>query len=222
MPDGNEEDYLDNLLKSISDDQESEKVTESSEEIEERKIKEQVQEALSKANDFEENVNAFDEDMEETISITPEEIAQLAKANADQKDVSDSDQSEIQDTDPNLNDEELDNHINQMLEDVDLSDIDEIDDKSGGMLADINVGDLSQEELDRLSNMNLDDIIEDATSKEVSVNDLFDAEHTDEGQELDGTSDSSLDVKTDEPSELSAAEVLGLQSEQPSEKISEQ
>lgn len=178
MADNKEEDYLDSLLKSMSPDAEGkEPAPEETEEEKERKIiKEMVEEALSKSqeknknkldfDDYEDEFEELKDDESEELSPSPEIVEQNArnKENNDNANVMTDEQR----------DREAEAALDKMLSETDTSEVrqalnnadnkdDEIEDASG----------LSSDELERLSNMGLDNIIEDVTSDKVSVEDLF-------------------------------------------------
>lgn len=179
MADNKEEDYLDSLLKSMSPDaEEKEPEPEETEEEKERKIiKEMVEEALSKSQEKNKNNLDFDDDyedeFEELKDDEPEELPpspEIVEQNARNKENNDNANA--------MSDEQRDREaeaaLDKMLSETDTSEIreslnnadkkdDEIEDASG----------LSSDELERLSNMGLDNIIEDVTSDKVSVEDLF-------------------------------------------------
>lgn len=211
LPDVNEEDYLDNLLKSMSNEQMAEEQI-----TEEQKTEKHKDESI----------------------LTPEEVARMALSNSDNLDVSDADIDMIHDDEQELNDEALDNHIDKMLEDIDASYVSSLAGAEHDTSIDEASEVLSPSELERLVSMNLDGIIDDVTSDSFSVNELFknEAETSEkETAENEASENALTDMQAEETSdisaseetasmledEVSAAQVLGLNQGMPEEAKTE-
>lgn len=194
----NEEDYLDNLLKSMSEKEDS---VEDDIDIDEKLIKEQVEEAVNKNDNSSINIDAFLDEYDETVSgedayasndtdepsddlksldesfsdeeindnnfngdiadtgfqMTPDEVARMA----------------MEDNEANIpdNEEEMDKAaeeaLDAMLEDVMPDDINNVD-MSSEKNESLDSG-LTNEELERLMNMELDNILDDVANESGSL-----------------------------------------------------
>lgn len=110
------------------------------------------------------------EEISEDESLNPEDVASAAI-----------DEDEV---DEESKEAKADEEIDKMLEDTDLS----AEDVS--ISADDIDGDLSENEIDRLVNMDLDNIIEDAKDESVSLDDIFE-----DAKDVEDNNDDDLDDK---------------------------
>jgi len=110
------------------------------------------------------------EEISEDESLNPEDVASAAI-----------DEDEV---DEESKEAKADEEIDKMLEDTDLS----AEDVS--ISADDIDGDLSENEIDRLVNMDLDNIIEDAKDESVSLDDIFE-----DAKDVEDNNDDGLDDK---------------------------
>lgn len=167
LPDVKDEDYLDSLLKSISNET-NDNVEQESNESEDAVVSpEELSDLMAELDEINK-----EQKLDPSPIITPEEVARRALTEASEMDVKDLDADEISDNEPELYNEELDDHIDQMLEETDLKAVKEF--KEAETDEDDTMEQLSPSELERLVNMNLDEIIEDAKSESVSVEELLD------------------------------------------------
>ncbi|MDO5382148.1 MAG: hypothetical protein Q4F06_05440 [Eubacteriales bacterium] len=249
----NEEDYLDNLLKSMSDDG---KNTNNDIDPEEQLITNQVKEAVEKSND---NNDSFAELFEDGEGISSDDVSSFSGKNIDSlleeiMNVPDHDPEDYHlfsedqnqaEVDKNINDElpkeELsgnpddiarmameaeqklndesiaekmakdeaaDQALNEMLDNTDVSEA------SQAVITPEDTGDdseLSESEIERLVNMDLDGIIEDVTSDSVSIDELFGTEsNVDEKSDLNSDNEVHDTSMKDQDSDVSSAEALGL------------
>lgn len=224
MPD-NEEDYLNQLLASMNEKENADNEID----LEEQLIKEQVEEAVNKSNlqeaneelddgiiipdeasieDSLESENIIDntelessllDDLEEIPEdngevLNPDDIAKLVNENAEEEITSDT-----------ANEEAADAQVEELLNNTDISE---------AAKAEITSDDgqeLSDSDMERLLNMNLDDIIEDVTSESVSVEDLFGYSAADDEINVDVESEpesKATPANNDNHSDISAAEAL--------------
>lgn len=163
MPD-NEEDYLDQLLKSINEKEAEDSIEELIEKHANMDNEENADETFDMdsfiddiSSEYEEASKEKEIEIESVSNVlSPEEIAELAKENQITEEISEEEKE-------NAADAELD----ELLDNTDYSEAVEAE-----ITTDDNV-ELSDSDMERLLNMELDDIIEDVTSDSVSVEELF-------------------------------------------------
>lgn len=206
MPDNKEEDYLDKLLSSMNEKENQDEIDE-----EEQLIKEQVQEAVSKTNSQQEKDKSLAKD-NVIQGKSPEEVARIARQEMEENEKNEKSESEKE--------AQADAKLDELLENTPVEE---------ASMADITAQDnaeLTDSDMQRLMNMNLDDIIDDVKSDSISVDELFgnsgsgqdepDAQVSNESagntdvqpeQEKAGTSDTNED---DESQDLANAAIQEL------------
>ena len=153
LPDNKEEDYLDKLLSSMNEKENQDEIDE-----EEQLIKEQVQEAVSKTNSQQEK----DRDLTKDNVIqgkNPEEVARLARQEMEEKEKNEKSESEKE--------AQADARLDELLENTPVEEASKAD------ITEQDNAELTDSDMQRLMNMNLDDIIDDVKSDSISVGELF-------------------------------------------------
>lgn len=153
MPDNKEEDYLDKLLSSMNEKENQDEIDE-----EEQLIKEQVQEAVSKTNSQQEKDKSLAKD-NVIQGKSPEEVARIARQEMEENEKNEKSEREKE--------AQADAKLDELLENTPVEE---------ASMADITAQDnaeLTDSDMQRLMNMNLDDIIDDVKSDSISVDELF-------------------------------------------------
>lgn len=172
MPDNKEEDYLDKLLSSMNEKENQDEIDE-----EEQLIKEQVQEAVSKTNSQQEKDRNLTKD-NVIQGKNPEEVARLARQEMEEKEKNEKSESEKE--------AQADARLDELLENTPVEEASKAD------ITEQDNAELTDSDMQRLMNMNLDDIIDDVKSDSVSVDELFG--NSGSGQAEQDTQDSNESI----------------------------